>query len=258
MTDFPAIPLALEKSTLGIGHVVIGHLQYHIEFLETVVGGDVEVANKDRVDDLSVTTRLSTDRPFIWVIPSETSYDLARDTRAKVQTWEAKPVQKRSSSIRALVRYAASTNGLGELDKERLNSVCDRVVDTCGEDGMPEAMIWATIGLLYEAFDPLQDAKNWKHPWETPWGWGKKVPLPLRLNVLYRDLAGWVFAKDDNKKGAERLGVTPSKFRWLQTLQLDAGRVERALLVLSSWRGRQDAEEGYRVALRVGLAFERS
>lgn len=253
--DLPAVPLVLDRKDPGLGHVVVGDLESHVGFLVEVLG-EAEVIPVAKLEDLQVMDRLGRPGAFVYTLTHERGMAIASDTRAKVSLWSARAIKKRSAGLRVLCRRAVTILGMEEVEKERLDVLGDQVIDQLGDDAPPQAMIWAAIWLLT---DPqgiqVADAKNWKHPWEHPWNWlPKGVPLAVRLHVLYRDLAGWVFARDDDRKGAERLGITPSKFQWLKQVRLSDVKVHKALLVLSAWRAMPD--EGYTTALQISAIFE--
>ena len=253
--DLPAVPLVLDRKDPGLGHVVVGDLEPHVGFLVEVLGA-AEVIPVAKLEDLQVLERLGRPGAFVYVLAHERNLAIAPDTRTRISVWSARPIKKRSAAVRTLCRKAVTILGLEEVEKERLDVLGDQVIDQTGDDAPPQAMIWAAIWLLTDP-NGIQaaDAKNWKHPWEHPWNWlPKGVPLAVRLHVLYRDLAGWVFARDDDRKGAERLGITPSKFQWLKQVRLSDTKVHKALLVLSAWRAMPD--EGYTTALQISAIFE--
>lgn len=234
--------------------MVVGELMTHVDFLREALGGPVEVTEMAKLDDLTTLARLGMPGKFIWIVPSEKAVDIAQDVRVKLSIWAAKPIKKRTAAIRVLSRQAMNLLGITELEREALDALGDHVISQLGEDAPPQAMIWAATWLLTDS-ETLVEGKNWKHPWEDPWGWNRKAPMAARLHVLYRDLAGWVFARDDNRAGAERLGIIPSRLQWLKTIHLDDQKVNRALVVLSSWKLHLD--DGFTTALKIGAIFDR-
>lgn len=252
MSDLPAVPLILDRKDPGTAHVVIGELQTHVDFLREALGGAVDVQAMDKIDDLTTLNRLGLPGKFIWVIPSEKALEVAQDVRVKLSIWSAKPIKKRTAAIRSLTRQAMTILGLVEIPRETLDAVGDAVIAQLGEDAPPQALIWAATWALTDPESP--EGKNWKHPWEDAWAWNRKAPMAARLHVLYRDLAGWVFARDDNRSGAERLGIIPSRFQWLKTIHLDDRKVNRALVILSAWKTHPD--DGFATALKIGAIFD--
>lgn len=253
MSDLPAIPLVLDRKDPGGAHVVVGDLQTHVDFLREALGG-AEVTEMDKIDDLTTLARLGMPGKFIWVVPSEKALGIAQDVRVKLSIWAAKPIKKRTAAIRSLTRQAMAILGIVEMEKEALDALGDAVISQMGEDAPPQALIWAATWLLTDT-EAVAEGKNWKHPWEDPWGWNRKAPMAARLHVLYRDLAGWVFARDDNRAGAERLGIIPSRLQWLKTIHLDDQKVNRALVALSAWKSHPD--DGFTTALIIGTIFDR-
>lgn len=253
--DLPAVPLVLDRKEPGQGHIVIGELESHVNFLVEALGG-AEILPRTSLTDLEALERLGRPGAFIIMLPQERSLTLAPDTRARLSVWAARPIKKRTAAIRVLCRQAVGILGLKDVEKERLDVLGDRVIEQVGEDTMPQAMIWAATWMLTdpEGITP-SDTRAWKHPWEGAWGWVPSgVPLAARLHVLYRDLAGWVFARDDDRKGGERLGLSPSRFQWLKSVRLSDSKVNAALVVLSAWRSMPD--DGYTTALKIGSIFE--
>lgn len=253
--ELPAVPLVLDRKDPGQGHVVIGDLESHVAFLVEALGG-AEVLPVDKLEDLQVLSRLGQPGAFIYTFPHERGLGIASDTRMKLGVWGAKPIKKHSAAIRTLCRQALTILSISEIEKEKLDILGDRVLEQTGEEAPPDAMIWAACWLLTDPDGIVaNDTRNWKHPWEHPWNWVPAgVPLAIRLHVLYRDLAGWVFARDDDRRGAERIGVTPSKFQWLKGVRLNDAKVNRAIRVLSAWRAMPD--DGYSTALKVSAIFE--
>jgi hypothetical protein len=254
VSDLPAVPLVLDRKDPGPAHVVVGELSTHVDFLREALGGPVDVQDMDKLDDLTTLARLGMPGKFIWVVSGEKAINLAQDVRVKLSIWAAKPIKKRTAAIRVLSRQAMNILGMTELGKEALDALGDAVISQLGEDAPPQAMIWAATWLLTDQ-EGLTEGKNWKHPWEDPWGWNRKAPMAARLHVLYRDLAGWVFARDDNRAGAERLGIIPSRLQWLKTIHLDDQKVNRALVALSRWKSHPD--DGFTTALIIGSIFDK-
>ena len=253
--DLPAVPLVLDRKSPGQGHVVVGDLESHVAFLVDAIGG-AEVLPVDNLEDLQALQRLGQPGAFVYALAHERGLHLAQDTRMKLGVWAAKPIKKHTAAIRTLCRQALGILAIPEIEKIKLDILGDRVLEQTGESAPPAAMIWAAVWLLTDPEGIVAvDARTWKHPWEHPWNWlPKGVPLPQRLHVLYRDLAGWVFARDDDRRGAERVGVTPSKFQWLKDVRLSDAKVNQALRVLSAWRLHPD--DGCSTALKIGSIFE--
>jgi hypothetical protein len=78
--------------------------------------------------------------------------------------------------------------------------------------------------------------------------------MAARLNVLYRDLCSWALAMAEDKNGLTRLGVSPSRVKWLAQVRMNTTKVDAALVVLSAWRSKPD--DGYAAALQIGRIFD--
>jgi hypothetical protein len=245
--------MILERKDPGGAHVLLGDTPGHLLFLTEVVPG-IEITPVQRLDDLKVLDRLQRPGAFVFTLPTEKVLAIAADTRLKGSIWAARPVAKRSAAARVLVRQAQAILGGPELSKEVIDAVGDLVVDQCGEDGPPQGMIWAATWALTDPEPPSATQDKWRHPWEGAWAWAAPVPMAARLNVMYRDLTTWVFAMAEDKKGLDRLGVSPSRVKWLERVRMPVSKVDAALVLLSAWRAKPD--DGYATALQVGRIFE--
>lgn len=257
MSDFPAVPLVLKQKAPSRVHIVVGSLQCHVDFLAEVIapGQEVRRVATDRLEDAPVIEALQGRDHVIFVLERDSRLSIAHDVRMRIGTWCAVPLKMRSAGIRVLVREAVTLMGRPELDQDRVDVIGDAVLDALGDDALPQAIIWEAAWHLSGA-DPGQAPSAWVHPWEDPWKWAQvKAPLPMRLNVLYKDLAGYVFGLTNDWKCAQPLGITPARFAWLKTLRLNLGKVEKAIVVLSRWRTSQDAAQALPVALQVGAIF---
>ena len=251
--EFPAVPLVLDLKDPGRAHVVVGDSRAQVDFLREFLGGlAVAVEDIKTLDDLGLMHRLGIPGPFILVVPADRHVALASDVRKRVHIWSARPIKKHTAAIRALVKEGVRVLAVAEPDKELLDNICDRVIEQCGEDAPPSAMIWAATWILSETETPIGSGA-WTNPWSDPWAWAKVDVLPQRLYVLYRDLVSWVYARVDDKAGIERMGCTPSKVKWLKTLILEEAKVDAALVLLSAWRATTGGD--YQVALKIGRVF---
>lgn len=250
MPNLAPIPIVLDKRDPGRGHIVVGRdYPAQLLFLQEVIGG-AEVLDVPKVTDEMVLSRMNQSGNFIFVVGQERHVAISSDIRASTRLWAAAPIKKDSAALSALVRYAMGILGMEEADKNLLRTVGSKVIQQCKEDGSPMGMIWAATWALT---DPDSGDTTWKHPWEDPWAWTGKTPITARLHLLYRDLCAWVFSRDDDRRGAEQLGISPSRFQWLKGVSMNAQAVDAALVVLSAWRSHPD--DGYTTALKVGAIF---
>lgn len=259
MSDFPAVPLILERKSPGHVHVVLGGLQGHINFLAEAIAGEAPVrfVSLESLHDAPVIEALQGTEPTIFVLARPQGLSLASDIRAKVGVWVAQPLKRRTAGLRVLVRYGVALAGVKPLEAERVDFLGDATLDALGDDALPSSVIWEAA---YRSLDPTSGAApaTWIHPWEDPWAWTRgDFPLPMRLQVLYKDLVGYVFALDNDWKCAQGLGITPARFAWLKTLRLNTRKVDAAIRVISPWRTQPDPAKAARIALQVGWIFER-
>jgi len=259
VSDYPAAPLILERKSPGHIHVAVGTLQGHIDFLADIVGEGkrVRLIRHESLQDAPVLEALQGAEPTIFVVPRSQGLSLASDVRARVGVWVAQSLKRRTAGLRVLVRHGAVLTGCPPMAPERVDFLGDAILDALGEDALPSAVIWEAAG---RALDPTAGnaPAQWKHPWEHPWEWTRgDFPLPMRLQVLYKDLVGYVFALDNDWKCAQGLGITPARFAWLKTLRLNTHKVEEATKILSAWRTQPDPARAGRVALQIGCIFLR-
>ena len=257
MSEFPAVPLVLDRKAAVKVHLVVGPQRAQVNFLGEVIGlgHDVQFRDVTSIDDSQVLEALQTKDLVVFHLPGQGRIDIAQDTRNKIGIWSAQPIRRRTAGVRVLVRQAAGFLGMKGLDPERLDVVGDAITDTPGENATPEALIWEAAWHLTDLTSGEPGAA-WIHPWADPWAWGRgSFPMSMRLQVLYKDLAGYVFAKDDDWKCAQTLGITPSRFAWLKSLHLSPKKVEAAFILLSAWRTWSDPKEAPRVALQIGAVF---
>ena len=257
MSDFPAVPLILDRKTPGHVHIVAGDLRCHIDFLAEIVGKGAEVrrVQVNRLEDAPVVEALQAPEPIIFMLDKASTLSIAADTRARVGVWTAAPLKRRTAGVRILVRHAMLLMELKDLESERVDQVGDTILDNLGDDALPQALIWEAAWLLTDPA-PGQAPATWPHPWEHPWNWARgDFPMSMRLQVLYKDLAAYVFSLDNDWKCAQTLGISPSRFAWLKTLRLDVRKVEKAILVLSRWRTKPDKGTAVQAALEISSIF---
>lgn len=255
MSDFPAVPLILDRKAPGHVQIVVGELRCQIDFLAALMGPQVHEIPTDKLTDAPVLEALQGQVPVLFVLAKGGGLSLAADTRAKVGVWKAAPLEPRTAAVRTLVRQAMTLVELKDLASERIDAVGDAILLNLGEAALPQALIWEAAWLLTDPA-PGTAPTVWVHPWEDALGWVKcDAPLKARLHGLHKDLCAYVFAIDNDWKCASALGISPSKFAWLKTLRLNLLQVEQAILVLSRWRTRSDNEQALQVALQISQIF---
>lgn len=255
MSEFPCVPLILDRKTPGQVHVVLGSLQCQIDFLIEIVGGTaVHQIVVDRLEDAPVIEALQGTVPTVFLLRRPTALSLAADTRAKVGVWNAAVLRRDSAAVRTLVRHGAALVEVQGLTSERVDQIGNMALDALGEDAAPSSLMWECA---WHATGTEKAARPaWVDPWDSPWAWAKgELPLQVRLHVLYKDLVGYVFIKDKDIKQAASMGISQRRIEMLGALHLDARRVERAITLLSKWRTRNDPNKAVQVALQLSCAF---
>ena len=257
MSNYPAVPLILDRKVIhAVNTIIGGGVSFHASFLQEMLGGpDVEVEELSKFGDIEAMERIALGHPVIVVVPNVAALSLADNTKRLIGIWSSEPIRKRTAAIRALSRRAMLMLGILEINEAQLDLIGDQVITQLGEEAPPQAMLWAATWMLTDPNEIVLSEKLWKHPWDSTWGWAPPgVSIITRLNTLYRDLGAWVFARDDNKKGAEMMGCGPSKFQYLKDVRMDPVKVDKALVALSTWNIRKDS--GYSTALKIGAIFE--
>lgn len=248
-SDFPPIPLVLERKDLSGVHIVVGSECVHqVEFLQAVVGAIEVIVIEGVLTDQTIYARQETNTVVLYV-EREQNLQLAEDTRRRVSVWSCGPVAANSAACHSLVRYAARILGR-EVAPELLHSVSAAVVSENGPTSPLGGLVWSALGLITK---PPATA-HWKQPWESPTAWVPPTVAPsYRLNTLHKDLTHYVYSLDGQRKHQEFPGLSPARFRWLEGLRLDSKKVDATLVILSAWRMAQD--DGYIAALKISAIW---
>ncbi len=117
-----------------------------------------------------------------------------------------------------------------ELTKEKIEQVVNRITKHGVLD--VRGALDRAVRLLVDDVEPFIE---WNDPWKHPTEWlSQEVDPQLRLNCLYKDLIGWAFVKDNDMENLRRMGISPSKARYLDTLRLDHDKVFESIVVLQT------------------------
>jgi hypothetical protein len=253
---YPQIPMALELPEITPRHLVIGDHNHQVECLAHLVRqalGSVEVIDVEILSDQDVLNSVD---PTIWVIPTLRDGSLAQGTLAGLHKWVSAPLTKGSAGVNSIVRVAAKNLGVRKPLKAIVDFVGSAALEDSDGDNL-DAILWGAQWLLT---DPMVEAKSGEdrvhltHPWMASWDWFNiKMPLEKRLHILYKDLMAWVYSQEDNAAQLRKLGVSPSKVKWLKELNLPAKRVHDTLMLLSVWRSRQG--DPFRAAMEISYAW---
>lgn len=226
VSPWPTTPLMLLQSLKRV-NILIGNDPSQIRFAEQILG--VLCTSKEIVGEEDV---LGQEGKLLYRVPSANSVELSPNTKSLVGIWSLDPIVKGSAGANALVKYAASLIN-AKIEKNTLQRYADLLLEEEIQD--IRAAIWKAVWLLT---GPVPgESTRWPDPWESLLGW---LPSGLdpgyRLNSLYRFLAGFVFAKEDDKEAARKFGISESRFKVMRNLNLDLDKVEKSLQELSKWR----------------------
>lgn len=255
---YPQIPMALELGEIGPRHLVLGDRNHQVECLAHLIRqalGSVEIVETEILSDHDVLNAVC---PTIWVVPMLRDGSLAQGTMAGLHKWVSAPMTPGTAGANALVRVAAGYAGVKKPGRATIEAVSRWVMEDNTGDHI-DTMMWDAF---WHMTDPRLDARvgedrgSNQHPWTNAWGWfDGKIPLEKRLHILYKDLAGWVFSQGDDVAQLKRLGISPSKGKWLKELKLPVPKVETTVRLLSAWRSRQG--DPYRVAMEISTVWAR-
>lgn len=245
--------MALE-SELGVYHIVLGPLEEQARYLQELVEqqhGTCALEEAHKIHDKELVGA----EPTVWFLGETGKFDLGAD--APVQFWRADPFEKRGAGINAVVRVAGTLLNQTRLSRDVIDYVGDKILDE-HDQNMIDVLLWDAVWALTdkELEQKAQSKSKRHHPWEKPWEWCKsEQDLNRRLNTLYRDMVGYVYALENDWTSAKRFGLSPSRFAWLKTLRINPTKVDAALVELSKFRGVGAGQDPYAVALKIGSIF---
>jgi hypothetical protein len=232
VTDFPQVPLLLGRKTRAKNNILVGTDKAQIRFAEQLLGLECQLRDGIKDDDL-----LGKDESLLLRVTTSNCIDLSPDVKKKTGIWSINPLNGGSAGMNALVRAAAEILGQ-PVDKEKVEIVSTLICkdyDVTDVRGALWDSVWELSG---EA--PTKGSK-WPQPWETQDWIPQDIDVTYRLNVLYRDLVGYVFAREDDLPAAKKFGINPSRFNRLRQMSLDLEKVEQSIKCLSKWRTRKSS-----------------
>ena len=228
--EFPQVPIMLGRKTYPRNNILVGSDKAQIRFAEQVLGIDCVEVQKITDEDV-----LGHEEHLLLRVSSSHQIDLSPDIKKKTGIWSIHPLDGGSAGMNALVRFACETIG-DKPDKEKIAAISAQM---CKEGEITDIR-----GALWEAAWHMTGEKpergpKWPQPWENQAWIPPDVDPGYRLNVLYRDLIGFVFAREDDLAAARKFGISQSRFNRLRQMSLDLNKVESTIKVLSKWRMRK-------------------
>jgi hypothetical protein len=231
-TVWPTTPLLLGQKTFHRFNLLVGEDPTQVRFAEQVLGVPCQ-----KVEQLHDEDILGKEGSLLFQVEAARCIELSPNTKAMVGIWSLEPIEKGSAGANALVRYGAT---LLELPANKV--LIQRIADLLLEEDIGDIRIaiWHAVWLLTGPCPP--EFERWPDPWVEPYKWLPTGADPsYRLNSLYRSLVGYVFAKEDDQDAARKFGMSISRFKAMQRLNLDLNKVDRSIRELSRWRAQKSS-----------------
>lgn len=226
-TEFPQIPILITRKTYPKNNILVGTDKAQIRFAEHILNLECQQREMVKDDDL-----LGKDEGLLLQVYSSNHIDLSSDVKKKTGIWSIHPLEGGSAGMNALVRVASEI--LGEkIEKEKIEAVGNNI---CKENEITDlrGALWEAVWQL--SGDVVTKNEKWPQPWESQSWIPKNIEPSYRLNVLYRELVGYVYARDDDQPAAKRFGISNARFARLKSLSLDLAKVESSIKILSQWK----------------------
>lgn len=227
---FPTTPLLLSK-TRKRNNILVGDDPAQERFAEQLLGVQCKFVPTVQDDDL-----LGQNRPVLLRVEYARSIELSTQVRSQTDIWSLDPIEKGSAGANAIVRHACKLLG---IEKPNLTLI-QRIADLLCEEPISDikAAVWHAAWLLT---GPMPDEFK---PWSQPWNSQNWLPINVdpqyRLNSLYRDFVGVVFARQNppDWNAAQKFFIKPTKFNILknEASTLDLNKVRASIKELSRWR----------------------
>jgi len=234
VTEFPQFPFLISKKTSPKNNILVGFDRAQIRFAEQFLELVCQDREKITDDDL-----LGKDEHLLLRVTSFTYIELSPDIKKKTGIWSIQPLEGGSAGMNALVREAANLLDETKPDKEKLEAISREICrDTVPVD--IRGALWEAVWQLTEDI-PFKNDSRWLQPWESANWIPREVEINYRLNTLYREFIGFVFAREGDITAAHKFGISTSRYNRLHQLSLDLERVDRSIMCLSKWRVRKSS-----------------
>lgn len=259
-TEYPTVPL-LFASKPKKNNILIGNdatqIRFAEQYLSMMHGVPVKHEEVPDVGDEMVTGQ---EAPKLYLVERSSLITLAPKELAKTGIFSLDLIERGSSGINAIVRYAAKLMDIDKPSKEILNHVGVELIKESDPRSKKylltdiRAAVWQACWLLK---GPVESFPKWLAPWENWMMWMPKGGDPrYRLNTLYRELVMWVFASSGDERSFRKTGGSwdPKRFSKLSALQLPKDKVYDTLVELSAWRHNQ--YDPYIAVIRISKIWE--
>lgn len=261
-TEYPTTPLLLASKPKK-HNILIGNDATQIRFAEQYLSLTHGVLIKhEAVPVVSDEMVVGQDTPKLYLVERASLITLADKEKAKTGIYSLDLIERSSSGINAIVRYAAKLMEIDKPDKAVVNRVGNELVKEADPRSKKylltdiRAAVWQAAWLLK---GPFESTPKWLAPWENWMLWMPKGGDPrYRLNALYRELVMWVFASTGDERGFRKTGGSwdAKRFAKLSQLQLSKDKVYDTLVVLSAWRKPNSGIDPYTAVLRISKIWE--
>lgn len=243
-TDYPQTPFLLSEKKIPLHNILVGEDPVQVRFAELFLGVKSQVVENVRDYDL-----LGKEERQLLQVNYSSDVDLSPMVQKKTGIWSLAPLDEKCPGLNEIVRHAAKIMGV-KPGKTFLNQVVRELTRSQLDD--IRAGIWkAAYSLVGEEPKGYED---WPMPWAQPMTWFPAGEEPTyRLNSLYRDLVGYVFAKEDDVQAARKFGISQRRFGKLKEWALDINKVEKAINELSRWRNQK--YDPYICALKISAIW---
>lgn len=260
--EYPTTPLLLatkpKKNNILIGNDAT-QIRFAEQYLSVMHGVPILHEAVPVVGDEMVTGQ---DAPKLYLVERASLITLAEKEKAKTGIFSLDLIERGSSGVNAIVRYAAKLMEIEKPDKAVLTRVGNELVKESDPRSKKylltdiRAAIWQACWLLK---GPYESSPKWLQPWENWMMWMPKGGDPrYRLNALYRELVMWVFASSGDERGFKKTGGSwdAKRFAKLSQLQLQKDKVYDTLVELSAWRKPNSGIDPFLVVIRISKIWE--
>jgi hypothetical protein len=260
-TEYPSTPLLLATKPKR-NNILIGNDATQIRFAEQYLSMMHGVPIKhEAVPFVGDEMVVGQDAPKLYLVERSSLITLAPKELAKTGIYSLDLIERGSSGVNAIVRYAAKLMDIEKPSKEVLNRVGFELIKESDRSKKYlltdiRAAVWHACWLLK---GPAESSPKWLAPWENWMMWMPKGGDPrYRLNALYRELVMWVFATSGDERGFKKTGGSwdAKRFAKLAALQLPKDKVYDTLVVLSAWRKPNSNIDPYITVLRISKIWE--
>ena len=247
-SEFPGTPLLFGLSKFKKHNILVGEDDCQQRFAEQMLDGVAEPKETVRDEDI-----LGKDEGCLYRVVYGRDIELSPQVRKQVGIYSLDSIERGSAGANALIRQACVVLEIEKPDAKWVQGFADQL---CREPIYDiRAALWHAVWLIAEGTP--EEFKSWPEPWSIGRNWlPSNVDPQYRLNSLYRDLVGLVFALENDQAAAQKFHIKPSKFAILKSVaqSLDHKRIGSSIRELSRWR--QQKYNPLVCALKISAIWE--